>query len=733
MGTLHGLASIAVVLRLGLGLAWVHCTRRRSLPDRLEDMPTQGLPLSAPVRIAWDRYAIPFIEAETDADAATALGMVHAHLRLGQMEIMRRLALGRLAEMLGPAALELDYGLRILGFDRAVPAIMASMPDTTHHWAEAFVAGINHYIAHTQRLPPDFAMLGLEREMWSVADVLSLGRFASADCNWFVLFNLLRLRHRPEWAELWAGLADHEGAAFRPLLEEPNPLGDLATRASRAGSNALAVAGTRSASGAALMATDPHLNITLPNVWLVAGLKSKTLHATGLMIPGLPFIAIGRNPHVAWSGTALQSSSSDLFDARDLPVTSRTESIRSRLGPTMQAQIRETALGPLVSDSRMLGTKQPLALKWIGHQASDELTAWLGVARAADWDDFAAAAEGMAVPGQNLLYADSSGRIGKLMAAHLPRRPQDPPADAVLPPEHSGHWASLVKSSDLPRIVDPAGGVLASANEKPRHAAYRVGMFYSSHDRHLRLHRLAQQGGRLDLNDLADFQRDVHSETAVEIKTWLDRRLDGHRLSKILHHWDGFYDADSRGAAAFELLMGRLYRFAHGDEGQEAYWASWNPTQLMRHRLASADPDALRMALGDAAHGVMHDLRDGAVWGDIHRLHLAHPLGAIPGLGRLARFADLPTGGGNETLMKTAHGLAFGRHAARFGANARFLADLADPDRTRVVLLGGQDGWLGAGNFLDQVPLWRNGQAIPLPLRPETARVHATHHTVLRP
>ncbi|MBC7907682.1 MAG: penicillin acylase family protein [Rhodospirillaceae bacterium] len=672
-------------------------------------MPTDGLPLSAPVRIAWDRYAIPFIEADSDMDAATALGMVHAHLRLGQMEVMRRLALGRLAEMLGPAALEMDHSLRMLGFDRAVPAIIARMPATTLAWVEAFIAGINHYMARTPRLPPDFTMLGLQREPWSVAHILSIGRLASADCNWFVLFNLLRLRHRADWPQLWAGLADHEGAAFWPLQEKTNALADLATRASRSGSNALAIAGARSASRAALMAADPHLNITIPNVWLVAGVQSPSLHATGLMIPGLPFIAIGRNQHIAWSGTALQASSSDLFDARDLPVTTRRETFRSRLGPTVQADIRETVLGPLVSDSRLLGAGQPLALKWMGHHPSDEVTAWLGVARAASWEEFAAAAEGMAV---------------------LPRRPQQPPTDAVLGPEDSGHWDSLIRSSDLPRMVDPAGGVLASANEKPRHAAYRVGMFFSAHDRHLRLHRLAQKGDRLDLGDLAGFQHDVHSEAAMEIKTWLGRRLDSHPLAHILEQWDGFYDADSRGAAAFELLMGRLHRFAHGDDGQATYWASWNPTQLMRHRLATAPPEPLKVALGDAAHGVMHDLRDGAVWGDIHRLHLAYPL---PGLGRLARFADLPTGGGNETLMKTAHGLAFGRHSARFGANARFLTDMADPDRTSVVLLGGQDGWFGTANFLDQVPLWRAGHAIPLPLRPQTARARAAQRMVLRP
>lgn len=735
MGLLHTLASAAVVARIGAGLARCRLAAPRALADRLGDFPGEGAPVSRPVRVFWDEHAIPFVEAEGDADAAIGLGLVHAHLRLGQMEMMRRLAQGRLAEMLGPAALEADHGLRILGFGRAVPAILARMPTATRQWAEGFVAGINHYLAHTPRLPPEFALFGLGREPWTVSDMLTVGRLASADVNWFVLFNLVRLRARPDWPDLWADLVDHEGAAFRPLAEdqEVNPLADLATRASRAGSNALAVAGSRSASGAALMAADPHLNITLPNLWIAGGVKAPSLHATGLMIPGLPFIAIGRNRRVAWTGTSLQAASSDLFDARGLAVREQRERFRSRRGAATEAVVRETSLGPLVSDARLLGVEHPLALRWVGHDPSDELTAWLGIARATDWDGFRDAAEGLAVPGQNMVYADSRGRVGKIMAAHLPRRPQAPPRDAVLLPEEGGHWTSLATGRALPAIVDPAGGIVASANERPRHAPFRVGMFFSPHDRYLRLHRLAHGGRRLDLDDLAAFQQDVHSQSAVEMKTWLGRRLDHPQMARLLAEWDGGYCAESSGAAAFELLMGRLHRFAHGDNDQAAYWASWNPGQLMRRRLAAAHPQALARAIVEAAHGVAEDLRDGAVWGDLHRLRLDHPLGALPGLAGLARFADLPTDGGNETLMKTAHGLALGRHGARFGANARFLADLADPDRTRVVLLGGQDGWLGSATFLDQLALWCRGDSIPLPLTAEGVRARAAHCTVVRP
>ena len=106
----------------------------------------------------------------------------------------------------------------------------------------------------------------------------------------------------------------------------------------------------------------------------------------------------------------------------------------------------------------------------------------------------------------------------------------------------------------------------------------------------------------------------------------------------------------------------------------------------------------------------------------MHRLMLRHPLAFLPVIGGRFAFADLPSAGSSETLMKTAHGLTSERHRVRYGSNSRHISDMTDPDRNLFVLLGGQDGWLNSATFLDQVPLWREGRYIELPLRPETVR-----------
>src|SRR5882757_5701387 len=286
---------------------------KRSLEQRLAMLPLRNAPVSQPVTVFWDDHQIPFIEAQTDEDLAAALGIVHAHLRLGQMELMRRLAQGRISEMVGRFGLGLDRLIRTFDIGRAVPDILATMPVETRIWLENFARGINHCLDHAPERPREFALLDLKHEPWSVADVVTLGRLIAADVNWIVWLRLLKFRSAADWPQLWQRLLHHDTLSFQSGNGEGG-LRDAAYAltggALRSGSNSLAVAPVRSESGGALIANDPHLSITLPNPWLLAGGKSPSHHAVGLMVPGIPFIAIGRNAWSAWGGASLQAASS---------------------------------------------------------------------------------------------------------------------------------------------------------------------------------------------------------------------------------------------------------------------------------------------------------------------------------------------------------------------------------------------------------------------------------------
>lgn len=725
-----------------------------SLQERLAMLPADGAPVSAPVAIHWDKHQIPFIEAGTDADLAVALGLVHAHLRLGQMELMRRIALGRVAEMIGPAGIEVDRTIRMIGIGKAVPAMEAALPAETRRWIEGFVAGINFHLSRAKALPLEFALLGMKPEPWTLADLLTIGRLAGADISWMMFSRLLAIRERagPEaWPSLWRQLLA-DGAVPVPSfaggdLSVAGVLGALVTAFGRTGSNSVAVGGSRTATGGALIASDPHLSVNLPSLWLIVGFRSPSQHAVGMMIPGLPFVALGRNPWIAWGGTNLHAASSDVFDIAALPdagIAERTETIGVRWWGKARIKWRESAHGPVISDSAMFRRGPPLALRWVGHEPSDEIGAMLAVGRARNWSAFHAALQSFAVPGQTMVYADAAGRVGKAIAAHLPRRPAESPADLIADIErHHGHWHGFETTLGLPHEFDPERGFVASANDRPPSGGVPVGFFFSSPDRINRLGDLLGGNPRVTMDDLAALQQDVFLASAIWLRDLLLPRLEQFegtapqdpvsRLVDALASWDGHYHANSVGALAFELLLFHLVREIVPPDRLSTYRVVWTTIQLIAADIEAMDPASLDRALNRAVREAAPRLAAFGDWGGMHELRIQHLFGAVPFLGRRFRFGAFPVGGTNDTVMKTAHGISGRRHGTRYGACARHISDMTNLDRNRFCLLGGQDGWFGSSTFMDQVPLWRAGAMITVPLTVEAVRETFPYRTELRP
>jgi penicillin amidase len=675
------------------------------------------------------------------------LGIVHAHLRLGQLELMRRLGQGRVAAMIGAGGIAIDHLLRTLDIGRAVPAIVANMPPSTRAWVEAFLRGLNHHLMRVRPLPPEFHLLNLEPEPWTIADVVALGRLVSADVNWIIWLQLLKFRNDRDWPLLWRKLLAADGLSCW-TNETTGVAAGLPKFAFHTGSNSFVVGPSRTATGGALIASDPHLSVILPNAWLLAAYKSPSYHATGLMIPGLPFVALGRNPSIAWGGTNLHATSSDFVTvpASALPAaTEREIALTVRWGRSRKIRIRETRWGPIITDVPRLSVREnpPLALQWMGHHPSDEITAMLAINRAQGWAEFQAALDGFAVPGQNMTFAAASGHIGRAMAAHLPRRCGGSPDDIAVPPEFSDGWDAPIKSGGLPQIVDPPEGFIASANERPPEGSPFIGQHFSPLDRKRRLDQLLAAADCVSVEAAGQIQRDVHWQSALaqcrQILAWLDtppgsdlKRQYPHVIDALMR-WDGRYDAASSGALAFELLWYHLAQRLTPGRHRAVYGAAWGARRLIWDDVVAVDHEqrlrALRYALRKAARGT----NNRETWGSRHRLRLGHPLAVLPAIGRAWRFTDLPSSGTTDTLMKTAHTLTNRRHGIRYGSIARHISDCSELDRNHFVLLGGQDGWWGSTTFLDQLSLWRRGAYIEVPLQPQTACRTFQYRTDLTP
>lgn len=714
----------------------------RTLEQRLAMLRSTGVPLDDEVTIRWNDQQVPFIEAASDNDLMVALGVVHAHLRLGQLEIMRRIAYGRVSEMVGPLGVEIDRSLRLFDFGRAVPAMIEAMTPEQRGFAEKFVEGINHVLLDGGEKPFEFGVLGIGIEPWTLTDLMTLGRLAGGDIIWSVYMTLVPVRDRlpPDvWRALWPRLLSSGMPAARAGREAG--LGEqLITAMQRNGSNSVAVSARRSRTGAAMIASDPHLTLSLPSAWVIVGMHSPGFHCVGLMMPGMPYVLLGRNPWIAWGGTSLHAQSSDLFDVSGMThtLTERETRVRVRGGRTRTLRLRESAFGPVVSDGALLSSPRPTALRWMGHRPSNELGAMLDVARARDWTGYYAALRSYGVSGANLVFAGGDGRVAHVVTAHLPKRPNALPGDLVLSPQDGEHWNRIADYTEMPLRLDPPEGFVASANEEPRGGDFPVGYFFSPTDRSERLADLLGTPDALDMEAMRRLQRDAFNPPALLLRDRLVSALPAspgpaQGLVDALRAWDSEYAVASAGALAFELLLAQVARQLRDGHSLRAYNASWMAYGLLLEDMKALSDEALRDAVQRALPAAVQRFDRYRTWGEVHRIRLKHWLGALPGLGRYINVPSFATIGSSNTVCKNVNKLNPGPHNVGFGASARHVSDLSDLDANDFVLLGGQDGWAGSANYCDQVAIWNRGEYVRVPMRLESVRAAFTHTTVLRP
>lgn len=724
-----------------------------TVEQRLADFPTANLPISSPVTVRWNEHQIPFVEAGSDDDLAFALGMVHAHLRIGQMEVLRRISQGRLAEMAGPFAIDLDHALRILDLGAATPLIEQQLPPETRRWLERFVLGINVYRAASDRTrrPREFRWLGLRDEPWTVRDVLTLSRLAGADVNWFDYFAAIRQPPTPEaWRRrLDAGTAQLQGTMATRDNDRLETLRSLLQSSGRHGSNSVALASARSTSGGALLANDPHLGLALPNFWVLAGARSPSFHVVGMMIPGLPIWGLGRNPRLGWGGTNMRAASTDLVDVTDLPddqISSRAVPIRVRWWRDRTRLVRQTPYGPMISDAKLLKTPpgKRYALNWVGHRPSDEITAFLRAARAHSVDDFRKAWSRYAVSGQTMLAADDTGRIARVLAVSLPAQTRGfIESPIVRHDDPRAQWQTLAGPDELPALVDPVDGLIVSSNDRPPPGPVPIGFSFGHGERYARLRELASSQPKLSLRDLIALQQDTYSREAHRLAQALHERLaalPGEREQTTLTQlasWNGHYDQGSTGAPVFESLLFHLLPRIHGGEKPSNVPSadrSWTGiTAYLLTDLEKMDPPRREQVLRDSLRKAARDTRRRPTWGEWHEVRVAHLLGAVPLVGRAWTVDTFPGSGSRDTVLKSDHDLVNRRHRPTYGSQSRFVSDLADPDANYFVLFGGNDGWWHSTTFADQVPLWREGELIQLPLTQTAVERTFPHPLTLRP
>ncbi len=735
--------------------------------------------LAAPVDVTLDADLIPRVRAGSAEDAAAALGFLHARERMFQMDLMRRAASGELAEVFGRQALPLDRFMRTLGLRRRAVADLPGLPERTRALLDAYARGVNAWIALRGRFAaPEFIAFGAPRP-WSSVDSLLWGKTMALylSGNWRVERARLLLAATllpDEIDALWPpanGAGHPEAALTSPALAR------LAARLARAipefpapftlpetASNAWAVDGRHTASGAPLLAGDPHLAFGFPSYWYLARLEWPGGERVGATAPGVPFLVLGHNGHIAWSFTTTGADTEDLFietpvdaghyagPAGPLPYQVREEHIHVRGAPDEVLTVRETRHGPVISDLPQGSLADPagpvLALASAGlapdDMAADGLAA---LGEAADVEAAGRAAAKISAPVQNLMVADRT-RIALFVTGRVPIRRAGDGARPVPGRDGLYDWTGFASGAQLPHYVAPASGRLVNANERVAPGDFPVFLGRDWYDawRAERIRQLLDRSDRHTPEAFAAMQADTVDLAARALLPRLLRDTPTAEGSlartalALLDGWDASATLDAPQPLIFTAWMQRLDALVlarlHVPEEADAAVAPW--PQFLDH-LLSADGAALcggdcRPLLGQSLAEATADLaaRFGATpaswrWGAAHQAVFAHPvLRLVPGLG--AALAPKIAAPGDDTTIDRG-GAAVGSEADIHGPAFRGVYDLGDPDRSLFVVAPGQSGnpfEPGARNFLAR---WRDGASVTI--GPVPAQI--TAHLVLTP
>jgi penicillin G amidase len=913
------LVAIVLVGLFVLG-AWLRHSMRAALPQIDGTLHVAGL--SQPVTVTRNAQGVPSIQAATLDDLLFAQGFVTAQDRLWQMDMLRRHASGELAEILGSSLVEHDRTQRTLQIRAAADRAVAVLPADQLHQLEAYARGVNAFLEqNSDHLPVEFHLLHYTPAPWQPRDTLlvSLAMFQDLSTGFPIKMRREALAaHLPQ--ELLADLypvgswRDHPPSqpatdltSPRPEIEQipldrsqsllatPEDILRVARQFSgqrcencRAGSNNWAVAASRSASGGALLSNDMHLSLSVPDIWYEASLHGATLDVTGFTLPGVPFVIVGRNAHVAWSFTNLGADVQDVriehlrgsgqnteFERADgtwSPVAHHSELIRVRRGHDIQLDVLTTTetvgnaelATPIISP--LFPTEhRTLSLAWTIYDPTNVTSPFFNIDAASDSGSLVASFASFGGPSLNLIYADDNKHIGYHAIGRIPVRgpavrhprtnqpslpvgpaPPDeddsedapPQASLVLPasskephlmdaafhPVRRGpraplrpakpepkpkpkskpkeepkpdddlivappvidytigspisplpveakdttqQWSGYIPYNELPAIIDPPNGFLATANARitPDDYPYAITLDWGAPYRVERINKLLAGRNGLTPADMLAIQNDVHSEFDRVLAQRLVYALDHaspaalshdakrlHRTADILRSWNGEVLPTLAAPAIVSATRTELWSMLllpqiaahdktsdqkmHPQELLALYeWGEQADAleNLLEHTPARWLPpgvtnwnDLLTGAVDHALHNA-HAPSDVSTWhfGTVHPVEINHPLFSMSPL--FDRLLGVATGSGPRPIAGDGNTIrAIGHH---FGPSERFTADLSSPEATMANVTTGESGNPASPWYFDQFEPWLKGTTLPLPLHDN----QSTHTLTLLP
>lgn len=707
---LLALLGCVLVAATGGGL-WFQAQLRKSLPLLDGELAVAGL--VAPVRVERDALGVPRIVGENRLDVARATGFLHAQDRFFQMDLLRRRAAGELAEIIGPAVLKTDREIRVHRFRAVARRVMERAGPEERALIQAYADGVNAGLAALGAPPFEYLVLRARPEAWRAEDTVlaalamfvtlqdGLGRRESdlgvlADVLPPALFAFL-VPPGTEWDTPVVG-----GPLAQPAVPGPEVL-DLRGKPEAArresaewdlepvalGSNNWAVAGAHSVHGGALLANDMHLGLAVPNTWYRVSLQwtdesGEKRQMTGVTLPGTPAVVVGSNTHVAWGFTNTEGDWSDLVvvetDPKDKsfyttpdgprPFERAEERIRVKGRADETLEVVSTIWGPIVDKDH---AGRPRALRWVAHDTEAVNLGLFRLESARSLEEALDTANRSGAPAQNFVCADTKGRIAWTVLGRIPRRSD---FDGRLPGSWADgrrRWDGWLAPAEHPRIVDPPGGRIWTANTRVADGATLPKIGESLYDLGARARQIRDDLVALDQASERDMLRVQLDDRALFLARWRELLLRTltpeavvgsprrRQCRELVDRWGGRASVDSVGyrlvrafrARVAEEVLGAITAAAKAADPrfelrriprtEGPLWAllTERPVHLLSPRYASWDAQLLA-ALDFALDELTKDGSplDRQTWGARNTALIQHPLSrAMPSLGQ---WLDMP-------------------------------------------------------------------------------------------
>ncbi|MCW5958582.1 MAG: penicillin acylase family protein [Pyrinomonadaceae bacterium] len=619
-----------IIVVLAALLAFSGCLSAQTIDSpEVKNLAVAGL--KQEVAIRRDSRWIPYIEAQNESDLYFAQGFVTASDRLWQMDLYRRVASGRTAELFGKLTLEEDKRWRRFGFGSIVEESYKTMPNELKRVLDDYARGVNAYIATLNKdsLPVEFQVLQYSPEPWKPSDSLIIGKILAdgLSTSWFEDALKARFSNLPKekfdqlfiektpFDVLVVGKDSEESskaAKSDAAISNAEEIYQLAERESiirksslerigfyqdfNAASNNWVVSGKRTLDGKPILANDPHLDGTAPSIWYLSNLSSPKGRVSGVTFPGTPGIVLGHNEFIAWGATNLGPDVQDLyietFNDKNQTLTGdrwtdakvRNEEIKVRkglIGPETESvdfEVIETDDGVVIQDK---GEKKT-ALKWTArYPENNEFTAFYYVNHAKNWEEFKSALKTYGGATQNFVYADVKGNIGFHNGGAIPIRSS---GDGSIPYDGSkneGKWTKFIPFDELPESYNPPEGFIVTANQRLAGDSYKhfLGHSWADPYRARRIHDLIANNSKMTINDSMDIQRDIfsisYSNFAREI---IKMGAASEETLKALRSFDGKISPDSKEALLIsEIRKAFLNTILRGNLGElEANSYRWS-------------------------------------------------------------------------------------------------------------------------------------------------------------